>query len=1003
MEISTTCPGLMPVETHICVSTTFIGLISAIRRRSHLSVLIFLLFSLSTLSLFAQNKDEPVIIVKWPETPLRTFPKSLECIPQPVYRHREDGKPGREILVNFVVERLRGPARVEVKTGQVEESEYLSAPDSGFSSCTVILPPGVGVREEAVVTVSMILGKNRISQTFTVQPLRQWNVYLYNHSHVDIGYTNTHKNVEILHKTNILEGIKLAEATRDYPEGARYRWNPEVTWPLERLWETMPEQREAILDAIRKNYLTVDAGYVNINTSVCSDEELFHVFRFSREMQALTGQPMTTFQQLDIPGMSWGLIPVMVNQGVKYIMSWPNYERAGNAHKEMDGKPFWWVGPDGKSKVLFFQPGPYANSGSMTKGGTTGRPWFGQRDPDKVPAVIKTGSADVNFTGKLAAMEKDGYPYDFAVLSWTLWDNCPLDADIPDAVRAWNERYAYPHIIISSGHEIMSMIEQKYGAQLPVVTGDYTEYWTDGLGTAAGLTAMNRNAKERLTQAETMWTMLHPGKPSPRGELDEAWRYIALGSEHTWCAENPSEPYFQDAIWKVKQSYFHEANSRTQTLLEESLAPVTDKSNGALGPVEGPSAGGIAVFNTQSWAHGGLVTLSPSESLRGDRVFDELGKEVPAQRLSTGELVFLSSDVPAFGSRHYRVEAGKSNTSGGCSISNLTLENSKIRVKLDPKTGNIIQLTTLYNGRNFAKSGDGGGLNFFRWMPGDSDNAQSDSVISISVSESGPVVAELRIVSKATGCRIVSRSVRIIRDQPWVETSNVVDKFPLLAKDGIHIGFDFDIPDGKTRVDIPWGVMEVEKDQWPQGNRNWLAVQRWLDVSNEKEGVTWCSLDAALFESGEMTANLTGSWGKVRKPWLDHIVPGTSVYSWVMNNHWHTNFPLTQDGPVTFRYRLLPHGAFDAAAANRFGLEQSQPLVHVTANIDPKIKPLLTLDNDRVVVTILKPSAEGKGTLVRLRSLSDKPETVNLRWDDTSRPDEKIMLDPWGMATVTVK
>ena len=33
------------------------------------------------------------------------------------------------------------------------------------------------------------------------------------------------------------------------------------------------------------------------------------------------------------------------------------------------------------------------------------------------------------------------------------------------------------------------------------MTGDYTEYWTDGLGTAARLTAINRRNKERITQA----------------------------------------------------------------------------------------------------------------------------------------------------------------------------------------------------------------------------------------------------------------------------------------------------------------------------------------------------------------------------------------------------------------------------------------------------------------------------------------------------------------------
>lgn len=77
-------------------------------------------------------------------------------------------------------------------------------------------------------------------------------------------------------------------------------------------------------------------------------------------------------------------------------MTWPNTDRAGHAHDGMAQRPFWWIGPDGKSKVLFLQPGGYGNSGSMGKGGSTGRPWFGQRDPDKIPAVIKTGTASLN-------------------------------------------------------------------------------------------------------------------------------------------------------------------------------------------------------------------------------------------------------------------------------------------------------------------------------------------------------------------------------------------------------------------------------------------------------------------------------------------------------------------------------------------------------------------------------------------------------------------------------
>ncbi|MDD4193461.1 MAG: hypothetical protein PHI28_19150, partial [Mangrovibacterium sp.] len=593
------------------------------------------------------------------------FPGDMECLSQPVYRHRKDGKPGREIVINFRNGKIGNKARIEVAVdGQTEITNLI--PKVGADSvCSVLLPAGIGIHQEATVRVTLIQDNKKLQKTVIVPPMRHWNVYLYNHAHVDIGYSNTQKNVETLHKTNIIEGIKLAEATKDFPEGARYRWNPEITWPLERLWQSIPEERENVLNAIRKDYLCLDAGYLNINTSACADEEMFHIFSFSREMQKLTGKPMDVFQQMDIPGISWGLLPVMAQEGVRYILSWPNSARSGSSRK-INGYPFWWIGADGKSKVLFFQPGMYGNSGSMGKGGATGRPWFGQRDPAKIPAVIKTGSANVNFTGKLTEMEKEKYPFDFFVFSWSLWDNSPLDADVPDAVKAWNEQYAYPHIVIAGGHEIMEMIEKKYGDQLPVVKGDYTEYWTDGLGTAAGLTAMNRNTREKLTQAETLWTMLRPGQPAPRKEFDEAWRHVMLGSEHTWCFENPAEPYFQDAIWKVKQDYFHQASDRTQTLFNDALAPATDKSNGLLGPPEGPSAGGVAVFNTNSWNRGGLVTLSKAESLRGDRVVDEHGREVPSQRLTTGELVFICSDVPALGSRHYRVENGKSSLTDGC-------------------------------------------------------------------------------------------------------------------------------------------------------------------------------------------------------------------------------------------------------------------------------------------------------------------------------------------------
>lgn len=61
-------------------------------------------------------------------------------------------------------------------------------------------------------------------------------------------------------------------------------------------------------------------------------------------------------------------------------------------------------------------------------------------------------------------------------------------------------------------------------------------------------------------------------------------------------------------------------------------------------------------------------------------------------------------------------------------------------------------------------------------------------------------------------------------------------------------------------------------------------------------------------------------------------------------------------------------------------MEQAQPLAHVAANRNPALRPRVAVANPRVAMTILKPGADGREVVLRLRSLSDKPETVALTY-----------------------
>lgn len=138
-----------------------------------------------------------------------TFPDSIECIVKPYYRHRADGKPGREVILHLTGQKYSGKGTVKLESGSICENVPIDAP-AALDSLAVILPAGVGVNSEAVVTFTITNGKKQITTNVTIPPKRQWTVYIYPHSHVDIGYTNTHGNVELIHKRNPVYGIDLA-------------------------------------------------------------------------------------------------------------------------------------------------------------------------------------------------------------------------------------------------------------------------------------------------------------------------------------------------------------------------------------------------------------------------------------------------------------------------------------------------------------------------------------------------------------------------------------------------------------------------------------------------------------------------------------------------------------------------------------------------------------------------------------------------------------------------
>lgn len=888
------------------------------------------------------------------------------------YKYRPDKEAGREIVLTYRGEKKIDRVKVNIVSSQGNETTLVqvSRPDS----IPVLLLPQIGLGKTDTIIASLQIGEETLSREVIVPAMRHWTVYIYPHSHVDIGYTNTQENVEFIHKRNLDVAMDLAEKTADYPEEARFRWNPEVTWPIERyLNSEPPEKKKRLMEAIKKGYISVDAGYVSTNTSASSDEELLQLFSFGKRMEKETGKEVKTMVQVDIPGVSWGVVSAANQLGISYCLSLFNgYNRTGLS-PELSFKPFWWIGPDGKSKVLFLQPGSY-DPGALAKGKYFWPKLAGQTDRSKLIPVVQTDNPRANFVDSylnemLPKLEKDpNYPYDVFPMTWCMADNTPIDVDLPDAVKSWNEEYAYPHLRICTATEMMQAFE-KYADQIPSLQGDYTEYWTDGLGSSAEKTGESREVKERLVQAEILWSILQPDKEEPGDLIGEAWRNIILSTEHTWAYMAPAQQPISDNILKTKLGYFDKAKELTDQVMNMAYKQIEDTSSDI-----------VTVFNTNTWEQSGLVTLSKEIAATYQSLQDADGKEVICQKLSSGELVFMAENVPALGCKTFKLRK-EALPNRSWKSSGTTLNNGIVKVTVDPTTGDVINL--VYKGEEFVDAESLSALNSFRYLEGGNNSARAlkDTEIQVSVGEQGELVNSLIVTSKAKGCNSLKREIRLTKGSACVEFNNVVDKQAIVEKEGIHFGFAFDIPQGIVRVNIPWGVMELEKDQLKAGNRNWIALQRWLNISNENKGITWCAMNACTFESGDMTANIIG--GAAGSPkWIRQIQPSSVIYSWALNNHWYTNFRLSQDGKINFKYRVLPHiGTYDVVRSHRFAMEQYRPLVAVQTRKEFKPKNPFSIDgSDKIVLSNYQIQDNGKSNTIRLLSLSENDEEVSLLW-----------------------
>jgi hypothetical protein len=825
-------------------------------------------------------------------------------------------------------------------------------------------------------------------------------LYVVNHSHTDIGFTDYQDVCLRQHRDYVDDALALIEATADRPAESRYRWTVEMTGPLlPWLREARPSQLERFLHWHREGAIDVAAMQYNV-TPLLNVEQLcrsLYPVRILREDYGLT---VRAAMQCDVNGASWLLADLLSGIGVDFLTMAVNEVR-GRAPQPLPGA-FWWDGPGG-GRVLAWNGFHYLFGRSIAKLGD----W---RFVDSaLPPILE----------KLAA--RDDYPFEFLYCQSThpmRVDNGPPDRRMADFVHRWNEEGRSPRIVFTTPGEFGAWFEDSHGGDLEARRGDWVDWWSDGVASSAYETGVNRGTHELLLGAELLaaWLRAEGGDSWDAKRAARAYEQATLYDEHTWGAFASiaaPESLFTRAQWNRKSSFAYEAAMETHDVLARTarafadrrgergiegrfnLGELTDEE--AYQKTEGTE---LLVVNTLPWPRSVLVEepdlrgggapvgmleqFFPPNVPWGGAIPHERTRRVRAELAGFG-YAFVSPDEPA--------------ASDDLAAGEGFVENARYRVEIDRDTGAVASWLDKELSHDFAGEHDGFRLGGLVYETVDSDRGR-DALFVMDFSRDdfgiwqvdppfrreparavriGPGrvhegVAEIELEvalpgSRGARCRYRLESERAVLAVEWT-----LDKEHVTEPESVYVAFPLALGQPSFCLDLSGVPCAPDADQLNGTVRDWYPVRRWADVSDGERGVTICPLDAPLVQLGGIT---TGKAAFELRP------EGPALFSWALNNHWMVNFRASQGGRIPLRYRLTTHaGGWDAAAAARFAAEEATPPIVLRDYVPKSARSgrLLAVDDAGLEVTA-KPAEDGDGVVVRVHDLVGDERTVELRFE----------------------
>ncbi|MCK5776003.1 MAG: hypothetical protein KAH25_07505, partial [Bacteroidales bacterium] len=233
---------------------------------------------------------------------------------------KDNGELFHSISVDFI--HVGKDTEAKISIGDIKVNSILKA---GYNKVEINLPK-VETTTEFIAEIK-IANQEKVYKKFFLSPVKEWEIFLVQHTHSDIGYTRPQTEILPEHLRYIDHALDYCDLTDDYPDAAKFRWTCETSWSVREYLKSRPQaQIDRLIKRLQEGRIEATGMFFNFSELI--DESALAAQTKTLRMLKNRGVDVTTAMQNDVNGIAWCMVDYFHHTDVKYLTMGVHAHRA---------------------------------------------------------------------------------------------------------------------------------------------------------------------------------------------------------------------------------------------------------------------------------------------------------------------------------------------------------------------------------------------------------------------------------------------------------------------------------------------------------------------------------------------------------------------------------------------------------------------------------------------------------------------------------------------------